>query len=318
LLPWCRGFFSAFLVTLAFAASAQASVPHTVEPGETLWSIAAASNFTTRALAAANGLSENAQVVVGSTIQIPSEQEAAAALAGAAPTPAAVTAVAPATTPADAAAPPPAGAYTVQPGDTLSGIAARSGVSTGKVAFINGLDPDAPLLIGTVLKLPPTSPLASEAPAAVIPPAAPSEVVPDAAPYPTPGRVTSGQIGGIAAVQGVSPSLAAAVAWQESGFNNAMVSTANARGVMQVMPGTWTWVQENLADRLLDPSSPLENVQAGVLYLGQLVKETGGDEALAAAAYYQGLGSVRRIGLLPETQRYVADVMALRSRFGGP
>ena len=38
---------------------------------------------------------------------------------------------------------------------------------------------------------------------------------------------------------------------------------------------------------------------------------------MAAAAYYQGLGSVRRIGMLPETRRYVANVLALRSRFGG-
>ena len=45
--------------------------------------------------------------------------------------------------------------------------------------------------------------------------------------------------------------------------------------------------------------------------------ETGGDPALAAAGYYQGLASVRSIGMLPETQRYVANVMALRSRFGG-
>ena len=60
---------------------ARPNVPHTVQPGETLWSIAAANNFTTRSLAAANGLSEDAQVVVGTTIQIPSEAEAAAALA---------------------------------------------------------------------------------------------------------------------------------------------------------------------------------------------------------------------------------------------
>jgi soluble lytic murein transglycosylase-like protein len=321
LIPWHRGFFAALLAAVALTAPAQASVPHTVAPGETLWSIAAASNFTTRALAAANGLPENAQVVVGSTIQIPSEAEAAAALAGMAP-PAVPTAPANAGT----AAPPPSGAYTVKPGDTLSAIAAQSGVSMGKVAFINGLDPDAPLLIGTVLKLPPASPLAGEAPAAtpVAGPAAPgmpqgtTPVVPDAAPYPTPGSVTSEQIGSVAAAHGVSPSLAAAVAWQESGFNNGMVSSANARGVMQVLPGTWTWVEENLAHGTLDPSSPLENVHAGVMYLGQLVKEMGGDEGLAAAAYYQGMGSVRKLGLLPSTQRYVADVMALRSRFGGP
>jgi LysM repeat protein len=46
-------------ITAALALStpaAQAAVPHTVEPGETLWSIAAASNLTTRTLAAYNGL----------------------------------------------------------------------------------------------------------------------------------------------------------------------------------------------------------------------------------------------------------------------
>ena len=65
---------------LATASPAPAYVAHTVEPGETLWSIAAASNLTTRALAASNGLPEDAQVVVGTTVKVPSEAEAAAAL----------------------------------------------------------------------------------------------------------------------------------------------------------------------------------------------------------------------------------------------
>jgi len=86
---------------------------------------------------------------------------------------------------------------------------------------------------------------------------------------------------------------------------------------MQVMPGTWQWVQRNLALRRLDPANPIDNVGAGVLYLGNLLKETGGDPALAAAGYYQGLASVRRIGMLPETRRYVDNVLALRGRFGG-
>ena len=83
------------------------------------------------------------------------------------------------------------------------------------------------------------------------------------------------------------------------------------------MPGTWDWVQRNLAQRRLDPSSAEDNVHAGTLYLGQLLEETGGDVATAAAGYYQGLGSVRKIGMLPETRRYVDNVLALRSRFGG-
>jgi soluble lytic murein transglycosylase-like protein len=280
-----------------------------VEPGETLWSIAAASNLTTRALAAANGLSEDAQVVVGSTIDVPSEQEAAAALAGTTPGAQAPSVESSAAGPA----PRPIGAYTVQPGDTLSGIAAASRITVGQLAWMNGLDPAAPLLAGTALKLPTGSPVA----APTTSPPAPT-IVPEAAPYATPGRVTAAEIGDVATAHGVAPSLAAAVAWQESGFNNGVVSPANARGVMQLLPGTWTWVQDKLARRQLDPSSPLENVHAGVLYLGQLLADSGGDESLALASYYQGSASVRSVGMLPDTQRYVADVMALRGRFGGP
>ena len=284
---------------LALSAPAAASVPHTVTTGETLWSIATASNFTTHALAAYNGLADDAQVLLGSTVQIPSEAEAASRLA---------TAVA--STSTTAAAPPAMGAYTVRPGDTLSGLAASSGVAAGAIAAMNGLAPDAQLIAGTALKLP------TGAPAAAMPSPAPT-TVPQAVPAATPSRVTAADIAMVAERNGVPASLASAIAWQESGFNNAMVSAANARGVMQVMPGTWAWVQANLARRQLDPSSAIDNVGAGVLYLGQLLRESGGDPAFAAAAYYQGAASVRRIGMLPETRRYVADVLALRSRFGG-
>ena len=308
-----RSVLACALAGLVLAAPAGAAVPHTVEPGETLWSIASASNFTTRSLAVFNGLPEDAQVVVGNTIQIPSESEAAAALGTAAPTAAAP----PASGTAQAAsgtteAPPVLGAYTVRPGDTLSAIAARSGITVSQLAWMNGLDPDQPLLIGTALKLPNGAQTA--APSASQP--SPT-TIPQAAPNPSPTRLTSAQVGQVAAQHGVSPSLAAAVAWQESGFNNGVISSANARGVMQVLPGTWTWVQQHLAGQALDPNSAIDNVSAGSLYLAQLIRDAGGDEALAAAFYYQGEGSVRAVGMLPETQRYVANVTALRSRFGG-
>jgi soluble lytic murein transglycosylase-like protein len=299
----------ALAALLALPAQAPARIPHTVQPGETLWSIAAANNFTTRALGAANGLSEDSQVVAGTTIQIPSEAEAAAAM-GAAPVPAAGagTAAAPETN-----APRVLGAYTVVPGDTLSHIAAANGVSVGQLAWMNGLDADAPLLAGTPLKLPTSAPQAEVAPA----PSPEPQVVPDAAPHPVPASLTAPQIGEVASGHGVSPSLAAAVAWQESGFQNGVVSSANARGVMQILPGTWSWIQQRLAGRPLDPDSAVDNVAAGVLYLRQLMADSRGDEAAAVAAYYQGAGSVRQLGLLPDTQRYVANVMALKARFGG-
>ncbi len=286
------------LAALAACSPASASVPHTVQPGETLWSIAAANNFTTDSLAAANGLSPDANVVLGSTIQIPTEGEAAAALGGG-------TSSSP-----GSGAPEPLGGYTVQPGDTLTAIAGRSGISVQQLAWMNGLDPHQPLLYGTALKLP------TGAPGAGNTTSSPPQHVPQAAPYPTPGRTNSSEISSIASQHGVPGSLASAIAWQESGFNNGMVSSANARGVMQVMPGTWQWVEQNLSGPL-DPTSPQDNVKAGSLYLGELLKDTGGDERMAVAAYYQGLESVRRQGMLPETQRYVDNVMALRARFGG-
>jgi soluble lytic murein transglycosylase-like protein len=293
-------------MALAWASPASAGVPHTVQPGETLWSIAAQNNFTTRSLAAANGLSETSQVVLGSTITIPSVGEAATALGSGAVQ---------STAGAGPGAPAPAGAYTVRPGDTLTAIAARSGVSPGQVAFMNGLPRDAHVISGTVLKLPTGSApaAASSAPA----PAPAPTVVPKAAPQATPGRVTSGEIGQIASAHGVSPSLASAVAWQESGFNNNLVSSANARGVMQVLPGTWSWVEGNIARRRIDAASPQENVHVGVMYLNRLIRDAGGDEARGVAGYYQGPASVARSGMFPDTQRYVKNVMALRPRFGG-
>jgi LysM repeat protein len=207
-------------------------------------------------------------------------------------------------------APPPAGGYTVRPGDTLTGIAANAGVSPQALAAMNGLSADSHVISGTALKLPTGAPLASQ-------PQPKPTTIPQGGPQPTSGHTNSAEISQIAAQHGVPGSLASAIAWQESGFNNGMVSTANARGVMQVLPGTWDWVQRNLAQRQLDPDSAADNVHAGTLYLGQLLKETGGDAELAAAGYYQGLSSVRSIGMLPETRRYVQNVMALRSRFGG-
>ena len=68
------------LACALFASPASGAVAHTVGPGETLWSIAAANNFTTRTIAAYNGLPENANVILGETIMIPTEAEGAETL----------------------------------------------------------------------------------------------------------------------------------------------------------------------------------------------------------------------------------------------
>jgi hypothetical protein len=66
-------------------SAALAAAPHTVLPWETLWSISAANNLTTRTVAVYNGLPEDAQLVAGTTVYVPTVQEDAAALASGIP-----------------------------------------------------------------------------------------------------------------------------------------------------------------------------------------------------------------------------------------
>lgn len=288
----------ALTLGLAAPAPASAGVSHTVAEGETLWSLAGAeAGLTPAAIAAANGLDEGAPLMAGATVEIPTADEAAAA--GYAP---AQTAAAP----SDSVA---AGAYTVQTGDTLSEIALAAGVSAEQLAAHNGLAAEGIVVEGSVLELPaPTGPSTA---------ALDAGGAPSAGPTATTASIGSAEITQIAAEHGVPGDLAAAIAWQESGFSNSVVSPAGAAGVMQILPSTWGWVQSDLAAATLDPASPSDNVRAGVIFLDQLLADAGGDEVTAVAGYYQGAASVAGLGIFEETQRYVDNVMALRSRFGG-
>jgi len=129
-----------------FATSASAAVPHTVVTGETLWSIAAANNLTTRTVATYNGLSEDAQVYTGETIQIPTKTEGAAALASAGVT---STGTTEATTSGTT--------HTVQPGESLWSVAEANGISPYTLAADNGLSSDALLISGQEISVPTSS-----------------------------------------------------------------------------------------------------------------------------------------------------------------
>jgi soluble lytic murein transglycosylase-like protein len=111
---------------------------------------------------------------------------------------------------------------------------------------------------------------------------------------------------------GVDPSLAMAVAYRESGFHQHRVSPANAIGVMQVVPSAGAWASI-VVGRRLDLLDVEDNITAGVVLLSCLLATV--PEQLAVAGYYQGLTSVHRSGLLPDTRRYVTAVQTLRSRF---
>jgi len=102
---------------------------------------------------------------------------------------------------------------------------------------------------------------------------------------------------------GVNPSLLAAVASQESGFNAGAVSSAGAVGLMQFMPST----ARGLGVNPLDPAS---SINGAAKYLSGLQNQFG-STALALAAYNAGPGAVSRYGGIPpyaETQNYVRAV----------
>jgi hypothetical protein len=106
--------------------------------------------------------------------------------------------------------------------------------------------------------------------------------------------------------------LVRAVAWMESGFQTDLTSSVGAWGVMQILPGTWSYVETVLIGRTV-PRTASGNIHVGVAYLRQLLREFGGDERQALAAWYQGPTSVRKRGAIRETKIFVANVLALRS-----
>jgi soluble lytic murein transglycosylase-like protein len=104
---------------------------------------------------------------------------------------------------------------------------------------------------------------------------------------------------------GVPPELAIAVAQQESGGNPAVVSSAGAVGVMQLMPATAAQLG------VTDPTDPTQNIDGGVRYLSQMLSEFNGDPQLALAAYNWGPGNVSKNGYAnwpPETTNYVSSI----------
>jgi LysM repeat protein len=138
-----------------------ATTSYTVQAGDTLSAIAQRFGTSYTALAQSNGISNPDQISVGQVIQVPG---------GAATTAA--------TTPTAGAG--WTGSYTVQSGDTLSGIAAKYGVSYTDLASANGIANPDQISVGQTLKVPATaattaSAAPAPAPAAPAPaPAAPS------------------------------------------------------------------------------------------------------------------------------------------------
>jgi N-acetylmuramoyl-L-alanine amidase len=201
--------------------------------------------------------------------------------------------------------------HTVEPGESLWSIAAEDGLTVEELAAANGLSPEASLVAGTTLLIPPASPAYAATSGAG---ACVWDCSSTAHPHPTDEIVTPEQVGSIAAEYGMSAPLVQSIAWNESAFNNAAVSSAGARGVMQLIPDTWTFIDGQLTEEPLDPASAIDNVEAGVIYLHYLYHLKGGDGQATVASYFQG---PNREGLLPETETYVREIRDDEADFAG-
>jgi membrane-bound lytic murein transglycosylase F len=89
-----------------------------------------------------------------------------------------------------------------------------------------------------------------------------------------------------------------AQAKQESAFDRLAVSRVGARGVMQIMPATWSEIEGRLG-MTANPWSPRHNIMFGIYYDSRMMSQFVRDTTLERipwmlASYNAGLGSVLR------------------------
>ena len=139
------------------------SIVHTVQPGDTMDAIAYAYGVSRQQILDLNGLTSGRFIFAGQELTIREAQEAAPTQVAAQPTiaapegqPTQIPAVVPAATVANPMAfmrigPGGAVIYTVQPGDTLAGLATALGRNADEIAALNNITVDAPLQPGSEL-----------------------------------------------------------------------------------------------------------------------------------------------------------------------
>jgi LysM repeat protein len=272
---------------------------YVVRSGDTLAGIAGRYQVTLSTLYSLNAIGRTAYIHPGQRVKVPAQ--AARALAKAATAAAFTTTV-----------------VTVRSGDTLGAIAVRHGVSQASLTKANGLSVRSLLQIGQKLKVVTTrksdggNTFAGRTyPAKIVAAAAANRA--HLARHDLPSRTgTKAMIVSTAQRHGIDPRLALAISWQESGWNQRQVSVANAIGAMQVIPSSGAWASD-LVGRRLDLLEAQDNITAGVVILRSLTRSARTEEE-AIAGYYQGLYSVQKHGMYPDTKNYVKSVLLLKGR----
>ena len=211
--------------------------------------------------------------------------------------------------------------HTVRPGDTATGLAVRYHAWTRELRALNHLGRQGTLYVGERIRIPVVVAAARKAHRHTA--AKPRSTGARSPRKPAhrlthPWRLADVSQAKVRRVvvktarkHRVDPHLALAVAWQESGWQQRRISSAGAIGVMQVLPGTATWMSTYVGYEL-NPYGLYDNVTAGVVLLKFLNGRTSGRKAVAS--YYQGLGSVQEHGFYRSTKSYVRNVVHLRKR----
>jgi soluble lytic murein transglycosylase-like protein len=115
-----------------------------------------------------------------------------------------------------------------------------------------------------------------------------------------------------AARNGVDPAVLHGLIQQESGFDPHATSSAGALGLTQLMPGTAASLG------VTEPLDPAQSIEGGAHYLGEMLRDFGGDTEKALAAYNAGPGAVQRYDGVPpyaETQQYVSKVLGYAAEY---
>lgn len=114
----------------------------------------------------------------------------------------------------------------------------------------------------------------------------------------------------------LDPDLVNGVIYIESRFHQTATSSAGARGLMQLMPGTQTFWEGACGTGPGDAFNAEHNIRVGCCGLRRLLDALDGDVRKALAAYNWGIGNVKDGTAWPDSVRnYVDRVLAESDRF---